>query len=225
MQSILLIGLFATLLFCFGFLSFVAQSKMQFRTNCLKKSVELQRQIIKSEKVLFALNPLSTALQTRYDSTQAELVTASAANNYPAVIKLEADLIKIRLDQLKLDTLQKSIINSSQIMVTTSLLQLTNNFHLDSQRLNKLWTGFLDIFFVIYFPNKTIIAVRAASSGVAPNYELTSQYKSSQKVAFVWQMKYWTRNETQKLLSSENQFELSCQALPNKNGDQWSIEI
>ena len=220
-----MIGLFGTLLFCFGFLSFVAQSKMQFRTACLKNSIDLQRQIIKSEKTLFALNPLSTALQAQYDLTQAELVAASLANNYPVVIKLEADLIKIKFDQAKLDSLQKSIIASSQILITTSVTKLTNQFQSDSQRLNNLWSGFLDIFYVIHFPNKTQISVKAVTSGVAPNYELTSQYKESQKVAFVWQMKYLTRTDQQKLIQAENQFEVSCQALPNKSGDQWNIEI
>lgn len=198
---------------------------MQFRTNCIKNSIDLQRQIINSEKALFALNPQSTGLQLNYNLTKAELIAASIANNYPAVIKLGDELTKIHLQQIKLDSLQRSIITGAQISINASLMKLTLQFNSDSRRLKNLWQGFLNILFIIDPPAKPQIAVKAVTSGIAPNYELTLQYKRTQKVAFVWHMKYSTRREQQKLVHTENQFEVSCQALPNQNGDQWNIEL
>lgn len=213
-QTILFIGIFATLLFCFGFLSFAAQAKMQYRTTCLVESIKLQKEIILAEKKLFALNPLSTALQLKYDLTAAELVVALSVFNYPAAFKLEADLIKIQADQLKLDRLQKMIISTAQLMIVANTLKIESTLKEQALYLSQRWNFFLLSFFIIHSPQLAQVSVQTRTSGIAPNYELKDSYMQDQKVAFIWQMKYLTKNEKQKLVKSKNSFEMSCQAKP-----------
>ena len=140
-QSFLFIGLFATLTLCFGFLGFIAQAKMQFRSTCLHESIEIQRQIILFEKKLFALNPLSTSLQLDYDITIAASEVAEIA--VPVAIALKAKAALIRAEQIQLDVVQNGLIKVAEAMVALQTSKLEMKMLHDSSKLSGAWTFFL----------------------------------------------------------------------------------
>ncbi len=198
---------------------------MQFRSGCLTKSISLQKRIILAEKKLLALNPVSTAIQLRYDLTEILRVAAAVAENWPEVARLTIELSQIRNQQMALDRMQKTIITSTQIMSLENTSQIAIDLQQNALQFGRLWAVFLKTIFVVYPSHFSQVSVRAKTSGIAPNYELKDSYKSDQKVAFNWQLRYFTKNESQGLVTSQNSFEMNCQASPNKSGDQWSIEI
>ena len=196
---------------------------MQFRTTCLKESVEMQKEIISIEKKLFSLNPLSTALQLDYDLTIAASEVTGILVPIAAALRAKAALIKV--EQVQLDLVQRGLIQTAEVMVALNTSKVEMKMLQDSSKLSRAWSLFLRSFYVIRPSHIAQVSVRASTSGVAPNYELTTNYKQDQKVAFKWQLKYSTRAESQTLLKSENSFELECQATPLEKGNSWSIEI
>ena len=198
---------------------------MQYRTTCLTESIKLQKKIIAAEKNLFSLNPLSTALQVKYDLTLTEILAALTISNYPLAAKLKADLIKIQTDQSRLDHAQKTIIATARLAISAETLQIEKVLKAQSLQLSQKWSFFLLSFFTVRPSHFAQMSVQAKTSGIAPNYELKDNYKQNQAVAFVWQMKYFTKTEQQQLVKSKNNFEMSCEAKPSQSEDRWSIEI
>lgn len=220
---LLFLSLFMSLVFCFGFLAFVAQAKMQFRRTCYTQSIELQKNIIATEKKLFALNPLSTALQLQYDLKIAEAGVSFLL--VPVVAELLAEAAVIRARQFQLDRLQRGLIFSGQILIAAKTSQIQSQMIGESNNLSRIWSFFLRTVFPIKPLHVARVSVRARASGIAPNYELKPNYKDEQKVAFVWQLQYSTKLEHQSLVNSKNSFELQCQATPLKKENTWSVEI
>lgn len=205
----------------FAFISFLAEAKTQFRKSCLTESIQLQKEIIIAEKTLFALNPLSTALQLQFDLKLAELPFSFG----PAYIKVAAELAKIEADQMKLDRSQRSLISSTNFLINLKLAAITTQMLQNSIVQSKRWQSFLMTFFTIYPERMARMSVRAISYGIAPNYELQDDYKRLQMVAFTWQMKYQTRRDAQTLVDAQPSFVMHCQAVPEERDEKWSIEI
>ena len=213
------------MIFCFSFLSFVSIAKMQFLSTCLTESIELQKKIIRAEKQLFLLNPVSTTLQTQLAVATAELAVATASGNAPAVAKALASLAKIRSDQLKLSQLQSSIILSTNAFIKIGNAVILNKIQTQTFQTSQSWFIYFKVFFSVRSGQATEMAIQPQTSGLAPNYELKPTYKANQTVAYHWQLKYFTKNESQKLLNSQNSFLLSCGTIPERKADTWSVEI
>ncbi len=198
---------------------------MQFLSTCLTESIELQKKIIRAEKQLFLLNPLSTTLQTQLKVATAELAAATAVGNFPAAAKATEALVKIRSDQLKLNQLQSGIISSTNAFIKIDDAIIVNKIKARTFQKNQNWFIYFKMFFSVRSAFSTEMAVQPKTSGLAPNYELKAAYKSNQTVAYNWQFIYFTKAESQKLLISENSFLLSCGTMPNRKADSWSVEI
>ncbi|MFZ3230812.1 MAG: hypothetical protein WA160_11455 [Pseudobdellovibrio sp.] len=211
------------ILFSLVYLSYVSEVKMQFRKSCLDESISLQKKMIQSEKLLFALNPLSTYLQTNL--TYKEVLLKTAGINPYLAIELEAEIIIIKEQQALLDKKQKAIIATAKAYILSSqgstLKKLTQNAYISQDK----WAPYLKKIFRIGLNSQSQFAVKAESSGIAPNYGLEQDYKRLQRVAYNWHLQLLTKNENQNILKSNNDFAMSCGTMANKSGNTWSIEI
>lgn len=220
---ILILGILLVIFFSFSFLSFISQAKIQFRSICLSDSVELQKKIIRAEKQLFLLNPVSTLLKNQLLAAEAELALASAGG--PLAVQLIAQILEIKARQQQLQQLQTGIILSTDQMIQSEKLISIAKIKSANVSLGETWSTLVYSSFTVDSDSTTSMAVKAKTSEEAPNYELDSHYRSIQAMAFNWQLKYFTNPKSQKLLSSQNSFSISCGTAPLKNGDKWSVEI
>ena len=198
---------------------------MNFLSICLTESIALQKKIIKAEKQLFMLNPLSTSLETQRNIVTTELTAAVALGNAPVIAKATATLLKIRSNQLQLQQSQQIIILSTNTFIKVETANIIQKIHTRTSESAKSWSNYLRIFFDTRPGQVFEMAVQPLTSGLAPNYELKAGYKELQTVAFHWQFKYFIKSESQKLLTSENSFLVSCGTEPQRKANTWSVEI
>lgn len=216
---------FFVIVFSFLFLSFVAQAKMQFHSVALQESIDLQKKIIKAEKMLFDMNLLSTTLRLKLAADATLLSLASIAMDLPEMIRLGAEIAQTIKKQKQLDKVQKTLINTTNAFIKIKVAQLTYQLNSNAYSFEKNWSHFLTAFFAITPTNIPTMAVQAdTSAGWGPNYGLTKNYKQQQMVAFKWHLFFFTKDDAQKFLDTKNYFELSAGATANK-GDTWSVEI
>jgi hypothetical protein len=214
---------FFTIVFCFTFLSFVAQVKTQFRSACLDDSISLQRQIIQAEKELFALNSLSTTLRISEKDTRAAAIAASETP--PVAAKLWEQVEQINQSRQALDKVQKGIIQATDLHIKIEKMRLLLKYNSDAYKMTRQWDQYLLTLIVVRPDGDTKMAVKAETSDLAPNYGLTDHYKREQTVAYKWQLRMATQNNEQHFVQSANTFELFCGTNPNQEDEKWSIEI
>ncbi|MBC7458581.1 MAG: hypothetical protein H7235_09900, partial [Bdellovibrionaceae bacterium] len=116
--------LISVTLLSYGYVFYAQKQKDQFRKACYFDLVEIQKNMVASEKQLFLLNPESTALRVRLNILYIELAAATAVQNYPLVAQLGLDIKNTIALQKKLDALQKLIIQKANQTVKIQLIKL-----------------------------------------------------------------------------------------------------
>lgn len=211
------------IVFSFAFLSFVAQSKMQFRTQCTTESIDLQKKIINSERMLFALNPISTTLKIIYQALELARI---AAMGYPlALPPIEAAIRQVTAIRQALDKLQKVIIKGADILINAETARITFAMNANAYETRDRWSYFLNSFFFVKPEGIPKFAVESDSDDVFPNYGLTKDYKRQQMVAYNWHLLFSTKSEPQQVLESRGLFEMACGATADKGDKKWLVEI
>lgn len=207
----------------FALTGYLIQIKSRVRSTCILQSIELQKEMIGFEKKLFQLNPLSTTLRLRLIAAEAQLLTS--AGNPVAIAAALAQIASIREQQQVLDGIQKTIIKTAHFksQLATAAMLLKIQMHL--QEMGSIWQFYLTSFSAMYVSHAAQVAVEPDFEDLAPNYGLTSDYKTAQKLVLTWQHSYRTKQAPQRIIDSANQFEFTCGAGPNKKGNQWSVEI
>lgn len=223
LQFIQILSAFFILVFTFVFLSFVGQTKMEFRSACLSESIALQKKIIKSEKLLFSFNKYSTFLSTERKALEAAQLAGIIF--LPLGVCVETALKATKLLQQALDKAQKALIQSTNALINLEKVRIAYELNKNAQNSRSQWSQYLSSLFVVTWKGSTKMSVEAKSSDIAPNYGLTSDYKEAQTVAFNWHLAFYTNNDSQRLVDSKNAFELSCGTTAEKENDTWSVEI
>ena len=203
----------------FWFTTTFVQLKSRVRSTCYLESIQIQKEIIHYEQKLFALNPVSTALRLR-------MLAAIAMSVIPATAGVGLEQIaEVRRQQEQLDRLQKSIIQAALVQSQIKSGVLLQKIHSHIREMTPLLQIYLWINNVVYMTSRPTISVQPDFEDLAPNYGLRADYKSTQKLVLSWQYRFQTKQSAQQLLTSNNQFDFSCGAGPNKKGNQWSVEI
>ncbi|MBC7464687.1 MAG: hypothetical protein H7256_01730 [Bdellovibrio sp.] len=211
------------IVFSFAFLSFVAQSKMQFRTACTNDSIELQKKIIVAEKTLFALNPVSTALKIAYHILELERLAALANPELLPII--EAKIQQVTAARQALDKSQKAIIRAAELIIKVEIARSTVAMNKTAYETRDRWSYFLQSVFIVKPDRIPKFAVQPDSDDIASNYGLTKGYKQEQMVAYNWQLLFFTKNDVQQVLESRGLFEMACGATADKDDKKWLVEI
>ncbi len=210
---------------CFAFTGYLIQIKSRVRSTCVKQSIEIQKNVILAEKKLFALNPLSTSLRLQLIMANIELAASIVPPNPAAFASATARINSIKYQQQQLDRLQKSIINFAKLKAKAETLNLVADLYKHFHESGSIWSFFLTATNLLQVKNHINVSVEPDIEDVAPNYGLTSNYKTSQALVLTWQHRFRTNDQAQKLLSTSNSFDFSCGSSPHKKGDTWHIEI
>ncbi len=215
--------LFFIIFITLAFTGYIIQLKSRVRATCINQSIEIQKDIISSEKKLFALNPLSTALRVGLGVAAAEIV-ASAGN--PLIIADATLRIKsIREQQKNLDKLQKSIIKYAEIKTKISSAKIMRDIYQHFSEMGSIWAFYLSATNAIYPRRLPQVAVEPDFDDIAPNYGLTKDYKTTQQLVLSWHHSYRTKQTAQQTIDKDFDFAFSCGAGPNQKGNKWLVEI
>lgn len=224
MQFTFVVGLLALFLFCYGFLSFAIQRQDSFHKTCLTDGLELQKNILQQERLLFALNPLSTAYRIQLYFLYVQL--AANAEIPPAAAAIIYQINVIKNQQEALDAKQKLIIETSRQLVRLSLFNLIQKFKESDLNARQNWQAYLSLLSQLQITHTPDIAVVPDSlGGTAPNYELKDDYQSLQTLALKWHLSFLSKESAQRYLNSEKRFSRLCQIIPEKRGWSWFTKI
>lgn len=218
---VLLLGGILFLIFIYSSSFFVAQKKDYFQDICLRDLVELQKNTVRKEKNLFSLNPISTLLRTQINLSKQRLLAATASGNGPGIAAETAVLNELRLKQKSLDLFQKKLISQNKIMLNISILKIKNKINYNEMREKLAWNEVISYKSDLKLSNQTQIAIKADSiGGLAPNYELTENYKTLQMLVLKMQFKYRT-----KLSSKYYSYNKKCEISFYQKGEKWEIIV
>ena len=117
LASLNLIVIFISLYFTLCFSVRLIAIKNYVRKTCLLESVRSQKKILRIEKKLVQLNPLSTTLRSQIKITQVALAIATVNSQAALIVLLQKKLVELYAQQKKLDLLQKSIIYQIQLLL------------------------------------------------------------------------------------------------------------
>lgn len=226
MTLLLLLPLFTLIVFSFAFVSFFIQSKTKIRSICLKQSIVIQKDLIRSEEQLFKLNPLAVTLRLKLKAAYARLALAIATENPALAVEAERQIIETKNQQQELDLSQKALIRIAQTQLIFSVSQLQNQLKQNGLSANDTWSFYLRTFTHIYLTHSPNVAVKPDSPEVAPVYELDPEYQGKQNLAFRWQLNFQTQTEAQQQIRSETRFEMTCGSTAKKEkGGIWNVLI
>ncbi len=220
-----IIPIFFLLGFTFALSGFYIQLKSRVRKTCIEDSIQIQRNIILSEKELFALNALSTTLRVQLIAEHAELALQIYAENPIGIAKANYQINSIRLQQQNLDRLQKGMIRAAEVQARLATESMLGRIRSHFVEMGLFWKFYITITESVQLWQSPEIAVRPDIDETAPNYELKQDYKSKQQLVLFWQHYFRTNNQAQKLLESDARTEMTCGAGPSKKGEKWSVEI
>ena len=228
-SSILLLTilpLFTLIIFSIAFTFYFIQTKVQLRSVCLSHGVELEKKLVQSEKKLFKLNNVSNMLRTQLLQAYILLAAATASENYAEAAKIFIEIQKIKSKQSQLDRTQKLIIESANTIAMLDLQMLQQKIQEDNRQRSSTWNFYLKNLFNIQLQQSPRLAVHPDSDDVAPNYELDSDYKQTQRLVYKSQLFFYTSNEAQRILLSNTFYSSTCELIPhNDEGEKWHIEI
>lgn len=222
---LVLISLILVITFSFLLITHIQLLKSEIRSLCIQGSVAIQKSIIRSEKKLFSYNSLSTYLSTQLVLAYAELALAAETENGVAVAIALEKIKYLESEQLKLDTLQKNIILSTQAAIGIATKSLLLAIETRLYYLGNNWNYYLTAdkkINILHFP---IMAVRPDSVALAPNYRLDLNHNKTQTLAFHWQYNFETKKSSQEVLVANNSYSFVCGAGLSKKGEKWKIEI
>lgn len=219
LHSLFVVIFVTIIIFSIGFIGAIIQIQQEIRSNCLTDSIAIQKEIIQSEKLLLQMNTASTSLKVAY-------YAAVAVSLFPPTAAAgQAQMRVIQTLRQNLDRVQKSIIKLTNVKAQIESAAMLVRLNQMSWKRRQVWSFYLNLMAFIRPVKIPKMAVHAVSSDLAPNYELDSDYKETQRLELSWQMLFATRDSAQSYLQEKSRFQLQCGALPERNNHQWSIEI
>lgn len=207
------------IVFSIAFVGAVIQIQQEIRSECLKESVAIQKDIIHAEKILLQMNIASTSLRVSY-------YAAVAVSLFPPTAAVgQAQMRAIQTLRQNLDRAQKLLIRVTETKARIESLGLLARLNQLSWKKRQIWNFYLSLFSYVRLHQTPKMAVHALSSDLAPNYELDNDYKRTQRLELFWQTFFQTKSSAQKILDYQGSLSLTCGAIPERKGNQWSIEI
>ncbi len=205
---------------------YAQQQKDLFRKTCFNDLPRIQTQLVRFEKQLFSLNPLSSILRQRLHTLKIQRVAAIASKNWPLAAKLTFDIQKTVHSQVRLDHVQKKIISTATQFLKTNMSLLVKNLSTSNNFQYLIWSYFVSAKNKYYLENNVQLAIQSDSiGGLAPNYELKSDYRRIQSLNLNLQHEYLNNKKFQTLLNTHQKHHFSCTVSFSRKGDEWHLAI
>ena len=225
-QFVFFISLISVTLMSYGYVFYAQKQKDLFRKTCYFDLVNIQKNLVQSEKKLFLLNTESSALRLRLKILYLGLASATAAQNYALVTKIGLDIQTTVALQKKLDILQKLIIYTADSSAKVQLHKLNSDLVRQYQFEKKIWDSLLQEKRNFKLKLNPVLAVRPDSlGGLAPNYELSDDYQRLQRLQLNLQYQFSNLREGQTVLKTQQTYQFSCDVSFTRKDQIWDLDI
>lgn len=226
LHAIFFLTLLTSAALSYGYISYAQKQKDLFRKVCYYDLADIQRLLIQSEKKLFSLNPESTALRLRLKILYLELAAAIAAQNAPAVAKINLEIKTTMQAQISLDKIQKALILEAQYFLRSKLAAMASELQIQQQHENALWQIFLLEQRKYHLKLNPKLAIQPDSiGGSAPNYELQIEYDTIQQLNLTLHSRFSNNSRNQIHFKTEKSFEHTCTVSFQKKENLWMLTI
>lgn len=222
---LLFLPLLCALIFSFGFMNYLIQHKSKIRSTCLTEGRDIQKMLIQYEENLFRLNPLANTLRLRLKLAYVELAIATATKNLPKIAEVQIKISRIKADQKRLDSIQQTLIRAGNLQLKAEALALKSKLIYIGQDMNQIWGVYLRSLTTVHLVQLPEMAVVRDSPDLAPVYELHTDHKEKQKLAYKWQNRFKTKSAAQDFLNSETDIELYCSITVKNERKKWALLI
>ena len=209
-----------------GYVLLAGTLKDQFRQTCLVEAVNIERHLINAEQKLFKMNAVSTALRIEIVALQAGIATALATFNAPLAAQLTRQLHTAYKQQDMLDSAQKALIRFADLRAKAEYFRLFTKNNAELYQRTSAWSQFLLSFSLMRPTTPPRLSVKPDSiGGKGPNYELESNYKTTQRVELFWNS--FLMNLKTALLdnSSAIRYSMRCQIEAHEKDKKWELKI
>lgn len=224
--SLNLVVIFISLYFILCFSVQLTAIKNYVRKVCLLESVHSQKKILRIERKLVQLNPVSTALRSQIKITQAALVVAAINSQAALIIVLQKKLVELYTQQKKLDFIQKSLIYKIQFLLTNESQSVIQKINQTVDADSKDWANIIQTRSYFSKNNLAEIAFMPDSEGgLGPNYVLKKNAEKLQSLAFIWQYSFRVLEKFQAYVFWANHLKMTCAAIPQFGDNLWSVKI
>jgi hypothetical protein len=184
---ICLLTLLAVILpFCFVvvLLTSALSVDQQMKKICRDQLIQAEQKSAVTLVTLLKLNPTATLLRLKKQQTEIALAAAIASANKPLVLKMMAQLKQIHSQRLKLDQLQKNLLQrqsiSNRLAIQTTQMQL-------QRFLNQNIKDAVFLHTINFTQSKSIgLAVQPDIPDIAPVYETVSDFEDQQTLSVYW---------------------------------------
>ena len=224
--SLNLILIFISLYFILSFSIHLVSVKNFVRKTCLLESLASQKKVLRLERKLVLLNPVSTALRTNIKITQAALVVATINAQFSLVAILQKKLLTLYKQQQQLDLLQKALLSQINFLLAYETQSIINkiNHHIGVE--SSYWKPIIQAQSHFTKNRQSEIAFTPdTEGGLGPNYVLKKQAEALQSLSFIWHYSFRTMDRFQDIVFWTNQLKLNCSAIPQFGDKQWSVKI
>lgn len=226
LASLNLIVIFISLYFILCFSAQLIAVKNYVRKTCLLESVKSQKKILKIERNLVQLNPISTALRSQIKITQVALVVATINSQAALIVLLQKKLVELYAQQKRLDFLQKSLIYRIQFLLTYESQSIIQKVNQSVNTDSNYWSDIIQTQSHFSKNNQSEIAFMPDSEGgLGPNYVLKKNANRLQSLSFIWQYTFRTLEKFQAYVFWNNHLKMTCAVIPQFGGNLWSVKI
>ena len=209
-----------------GYVLLASSLKDQFRKTCLTEAVSIERHLVNAEQKLFKLNAVSTALRAEIIALKAAIAAAVATYNAPLAEQLTLQLNKAYKQQDLLDSAQKALIRFADLRAQTEYFLIFTKNNPKLYQRTSAWSEFLFSFSSMRASQPPRLSVKPDSiGGKGPNYELESNYKTTQRVELFWNS--FLLNLKTELLENASmiQYSMHCQIEAEEKEKKWELKI
>lgn len=200
--------------------------KGTYRKICLVEFKNIENMIVQYEKKLFSLNKFSTFLRLQITLTKTALAAATVSLNAPLVMQLTQQLNQLYQQQKMLDLTQKTLIQTANTKANLSLNLTRQKFQNQTRALNRTWSWLLTS--THQWEMTRVIALPVQPDpvgGLAPNYELKTNYQDLQKLELSWQIMNRYKKSTQSLLPFSYSQQVNCSLTAKERNQKWSVVL
>lgn len=220
----LLPALLGVLCLVFLGLAFV-QFEMRENYLCRNQQLKTQNQVGPLLEALLELNPQAVELQTEYEAAQAELAAATASADPAGIAEASSELALIMSEKVALATQQQALIEQSNTLLEAGSAQTQRALSDQGRTFLEGLRPFLQNDFHMVPKTPPVLAVRPATTDIAPPYELVPDFENQQALVQEWQYRLRVGGPFAAFLRGQSQFDKNCAVTLRQQEEHWVAQI
>ncbi len=203
-------------------ISYTSASKDLYRSQCIQWGLKAQYRLSDITDDILKLNPLSTQLRLQLKILKASLIAAISSGNAALIAQIQSQIQQVQWQQQQLDLQQKQMMSQAELEISWLGHNYLRETKMALQKFDSSWVMLLMIqnhFRILRYPQ---LGLQPDSiGGLAPNYELSAQYRQQRIMAFEWQNKHQLWKKSDNLPNKKQSLRILCEISAAYENQRW----